>query len=432
MFSSFAVDKNSRTTTTCKLQGRPPARIKTPSRSTSSRSSLAAPSRVSSLVRTFSGICCLPQTFSLLGPAFTVLAAAQATSAADSSASREMPSGKSLMGDPDMEIQSFDSLADSFKVSLVRPPDEPKNSGVKSIVNMSSMVMLSDEELKTLDDYDELFEKYSMFCNGRWLGVQVLQDSQDLMYMQHIVYMRKPDLIIETGTYKGGLTFFFATLLDMIAKEEESNALVAGTPHTPRPSAVISVDKHHPHMVFAANWFCPVCLDCRRSYDTREWHERVRFVMGLADTDETHNEVLAHMMEIGYDFQREAGPAVAGSAVKDKVVVVNLDANHEYQGLLKELIYYAPYVSLNSYLIVQDAKLDKIWGVPAVSSAVERFLQLLPPFEFVIEHEIKFHGYSQHLYLRRASKTISWDYFAKMFQVNVTSAAASGGTQEEL
>ena len=51
----------------------------------------------------------------------------------------------------------------------------------------SQRVPRGDEERKTLDDYDELFEKYSMFCNGRWLGVQVLQDSQDLLYLQHIV-----------------------------------------------------------------------------------------------------------------------------------------------------------------------------------------------------------------------------------------------------
>ena len=57
------------------------------------------------------------------------------------------------------------------------------------IARFSSNVLLSDEEMKVLDDYDEIFEKYSMFCNGRWLGVQVLQDSQDMMYIQHIVYM---------------------------------------------------------------------------------------------------------------------------------------------------------------------------------------------------------------------------------------------------
>merc|ERR1719478_1999924 len=88
------------------------------------------------------------------------------------------------------------------------------------IVQESSFHLLSDEERRTLDDYDAIFEKYSLFCNGRWLGAQILQDSQDLLYLQHIVYMKKPDIIIETGTYKGGLTYFFATLLQWIAAEK--------------------------------------------------------------------------------------------------------------------------------------------------------------------------------------------------------------------
>lgn len=87
----------------------------------------------------------------------------------------------------------------------------------------------------------------------------------------------------------------------------------------------------------------------------------------------------------------------------------------EFRGLLKELIYYAPYVSLNSYLVVQDAKLDKIWEVPAVTAAVSKFMSLLPPFEFVVEDELKFHGYSQHLYLRRATKSIKLGYFQDLF-----------------
>ena len=85
--------------------------------------------------------------------------------------------------------------------------------------------------------------------------------------------------------------------------------------------------------------------------------------------------------------------------------MVNLDAAHEYDGVLKELIFYAPLVSVGSYLVVQDIKLDAIWGKPAVSAAVSKFLELCPPYEFVIENDIKFHAYSQHLYLRRTQRT---------------------------
>ena len=48
-----------------------------------------------------------------------------------------------------------------------------------------------DNHAKVLDAYDELFEKYSMFCNGRWLGAQILQDSpkkQNTYYYYYYYY----------------------------------------------------------------------------------------------------------------------------------------------------------------------------------------------------------------------------------------------------
>jgi len=96
---------------------------------------------------------------------------------------------------------------------------------------------------------------------------------------------------------------------------------------------------------------------------------------------------------------------------RSKTVVVNLDANHEYEGLLRELFYYAPMVSENSYLIVQDVKLDKIWGTRGPTAAVEQFLSLCPEGEFVVEPELKFHAYSQHVYLRRARVTVGHAFF---------------------
>ncbi|CAL1129180.1 unnamed protein product, partial [Cladocopium goreaui] len=311
------------------------------------------------------------------------------------------------------QLPRSESLSDGFKVSLVRPEGEVANSGQKTLIPQSSLQLLSDEERKTLEDYDAIFEKYSMFCNGRWLGVQVLQDSQDLMYLQHIVYMKKPDAIIETGTYKGGLTYFFATILDWIERE-------GGT-----AGSVVSVDRHHPDLVFAANWFCPPCADCVRSYETPVWERKVHFIQGLADDQETFQHVVANLHELDC-LKPQQVPETPGRATCEipfvmntaKTIIVNLDANHEFQGLMKELIYYAPFVTLNSYLIVQDAKLDKIWGTAGPTAALNAFLQLSPPGEFVVEEDLKllgrgawtswFHGYSQHIYVRRAQVTERW------------------------
>eukprot|EP00928_Gymnodinium_smaydae_P053230 TRINITY_DN37271_c0_g1_i1.p1 TRINITY_DN37271_c0_g1~~TRINITY_DN37271_c0_g1_i1.p1 ORF type:complete len:404 (+),score=91.18 TRINITY_DN37271_c0_g1_i1:94-1212(+) len=324
-------------------------------------------------------------------------------------------------------VPKSESLADGFKVTLMRPPDEPANSGSKVLVQESSLQLLEPDERRVLDDYDAIFEKYSLFCNGRWLGAQVLQDSQDLMYLQHVVYMKKPDIIIETGTYKGGLTYFFASLLEWIGSEASGpNPNGGGS----AAAQVVSVDRHHPDLVFAANWFCPVCADCIKPYETPVWERRVRFVQGYADAADTYNEVLAHLEQLSLlrAVVPEDGAGNAALVVDpSKVVVVNLDANHEYEGLLKELLFYAPMVSLNSYLIVQDAKLDKIWGTPGPTAALNMFLSLAPEGEFVVEHELKFHAYSQHMYVRRARVSVDYTYFLQRAHEMIAAAKAAGG-----
>eukprot|EP00438_Fugacium_kawagutii_P022178 Skav235073 [mRNA] locus=scaffold3466:161455:162150:- [translate_table: standard] len=223
------------------------------------------------------------------------------------------------------------------------------------------------------------------------------------MYLQHIVYMKKPDVIIETGTYKGGLTYFFATILDWIARESPEK----------EQAAVVSVDRHHPDLVFAANWFCPPCAECVRSYKTPVWERKVRFIQGLADDQETFQHVVANLHQLDCLRPKPEATYAPYTVNHDKIIMVNLDANHEFQGLMKELIYYAPFVTLNSYLVVQDAKLDKIWGTAGPTAALEAFLQLSPPGEFVVEEELKFHAYSQHIYVRRAQVTVPHAYFVQ-------------------
>jgi len=182
-------------------------------------------------------------------------------------------------------------------------------------------------------------------------------------------------------------------------------------------------------MVFEANWFCPVCSDCIRPYNTEVWGRKVRFVQGLADAEDTYAQMLDHLYDLRVlrfvdehsgqvvteaevDLRPEHRPAsVHLQPDPNKVVFVNLDANHEFEGLIKELFFYAPLVSLNSYIVVQDTKLDKIWGTAGPTAALEKFLSFAPEGEFVIEPELKFHAYSQHTYLRRARVTVSHTYF---------------------
>ena len=56
--------------------------------------------------------------------------------------------------------------------------------------------------------------KYSY--NFSWLGRPIIQYPQDIVAMQEIMWLVKPDLIIETGIAHGGSLIFFASILELI------------------------------------------------------------------------------------------------------------------------------------------------------------------------------------------------------------------------
>lgn len=196
------------------------------------------------------------------------------------------------------------------------------------------------------------------------------EDAQDLMYLQHLVFSVRPAVIVETGTYKGGLTFFFSTLMDALGLD----------------GRILSIDKNSPDRVHDASWFCPVCESCIRVWETEAWNRHVEFYQGWADDRELYRSVRMRVGEL-------SGP-----------VLVNLDACHEHDCVYVEILLYAPLVTLGSYLVVQDVKLDRLWGKPAVHAAVAKFLKSSP--DFLRDRSMEFYGYTQHVYLRRVAKTL--------------------------
>lgn len=241
----------------------------------------------------------------------------------------------------------------------------------KLLVRQPVLDLLTENDTAVIDGYDRLFERYSMYCNGRWLGAQILQDAQDLMYLQHVVFSVKPRLIVETGTYKGGLTFFFASLMESLQLDQ---------------STIVSIDRNPPEAVFGAHWFCPVCEECIRPWDTTAWQRHVQFLQGWADDEGV------------YEIVKQQVAAVQGP------VMVNLDACHEYDCVFVEILIYSRLVTVGSYLVVQDAKLDKIWGKPAVTAAIQRFLKMTS--DFVQDRTVIYYGYTQHVYLQRVAATL--------------------------
>ncbi len=191
---------------------------------------------------------------------------------------------------------------------------------------------------------------------GRYLGILSLQYPTDNWVMQEIISEIKPDFIIETGTFNGGTTLFYADILEKVN----------------RGGRVITID--HRNLVKEAS-------------QKRNWRERVDFYQA----DSTAPGLVGMIAE----------------KVKGKKVLVTLDSSHTKRHVLRELELYSPLVSPGSYIIVQDTHLgghpNSHISVPGEGprEAVEEFLKNRD--DFVIDHSRERHLVSQNPsgYLRK-------------------------------
>jgi len=145
-----------------------------------------------------------------------------------------------------------------------------------------------------------------------WLGVSIIQNPCDMWAMQEIITEIKPDFIIETGTFRGGSAIFFASILQNVNKD----------------GRVITVD---------------IIDNIEKASKYELFQDYVEFIKG----DSVSKEVIDKIAK-----------RIEG-ALK---VIVTLDSDHRKGHVLKELKLYSQFVSLNSYLIVQDTNLDG-WGI---------------------------------------------------------------------
>ena len=166
--------------------------------------------------------------------------------------------------------------------------------------------------------------------NASWQGVRTLKCPMDLWVYQELIAELQPDLIVETGTYSGGSALFLSQMLDLIGGE----------------GRVLSVDLRDPD-----NW---------------PSHPRLNYLTGSS----TAPDILASVQEAASQAQQ---------------IMVILDSDHREAHVSEELRQYAKFVTLGSYLIVEDTNVN---GHPVVPDhgpgpmeAVQAFLKTNPAFE---------------------------------------------------
>ena len=175
----------------------------------------------------------------------------------------------------------------------------------------------------------KLFHELDIWKHMWFQGIQLIKNPCDLWMMQQIIYEVRPDCIIETGTWYGGSTLYFAHTLHGLGLEN---------------SRILTVDIQDQTREAAAR---PL------------WKKYVQFF----HSSSTEPQLVQRLAEM----------------VKGKKVVITLDSDHSMNHVLAELRLYAPLVSPGSYLVVEDTHIDGIPTFPHLSpgpsAAVNRFLE---------------------------------------------------------
>jgi cephalosporin hydroxylase len=176
-----------------------------------------------------------------------------------------------------------------------------------------------------VDHFHKLYyeSKEDTWKNTFWLGTPTQKCPLDLWVYQEIIFQIKPDVIIECGTYGGGSASYLASICDFLNHGE-----------------IITIDI--------------------KSTEGRPEHKRITYLLGSSTSREIVEEVR--------DFIKN----------KNRVMVI-LDSDHNKEHVLRELEIYSSFVSIGSYLIVEDTNInghpvEPDFG-PGPMEAVKKFLE---------------------------------------------------------
>jgi len=181
-----------------------------------------------------------------------------------------------------------------------------------------------EEAIRAVQDMLRLWHQRKAIFRSHFLGVRTQQSPTDAWIVQEIISEVKPDLMIETGTFKGGSAILWATILEQVNPEGRVLTIDIADQRTPRAKSL------------------PISI------------RRVDFLLGSS-----------------------ADPAVVAEVrrrAEGKRVLVLLDSLHTAAHVAKELAAYAPLVPVGSYVIVQDTPVGPL-------KAVEEFIAANPGWE---------------------------------------------------
>ena len=158
-----------------------------------------------------------------------------------------------------------------------------------------------------IDNFHKLIYESAAWDTTRWLGVLSQQNPNDAWIHQEIIFNVKPDFIVETGTLHGGSAALWATILQQV--NPKGRIITIDIEDKAAEAKKLPIVKQH-----------------------------VDFLIGSS----TDPAIVAEVQK----------------RVRGRKVLVILDSDHHKEHVLAEMKAYADFVSVGSYLIVQDTNVN--------------------------------------------------------------------------
>jgi cephalosporin hydroxylase len=156
------------------------------------------------------------------------------------------------------------------------------------------------------------------YYNFSWFGRPILQLPEDLVRLQEVIYRLRPDVIVETGVYRGGSMVFHASMCQALGK-----------------GRVVGIDQR-------------IAPADREAIERHPLAPRITLIEGNSIATEVVSQVAA-LIRPG------------------ETVLVILDSCHERAHVRQELELYSRFVTPGSYIVATDGIMRDLADVPGGS-----------------------------------------------------------------
>jgi len=225
----------------------------------------------------------------------------------------------------------------------------------------NSMVRLFNGKMLTYDEVfygmNQIWQDLGLWMMEKWHGVTFMQNPNDAIVLQQLIWDQKPELLIEIGTHAGGSALFYSDIMQKYEAKPGATHLFTMDPGLPQLDPKVFDKKAYPN---------------------------VEFMQGLSHDP----KILKRAYELHAKYPN---------------TLLIHDGDHSLEGVLRDLELYDPLIPVGSYMVVQDTALDRMSDKGSAGGmaggayqGVAAFLQGKGAGRYVIDKRYEFMLFSVH------------------------------------